>query len=274
METESNGQIIRTGRGAETVGAWLNKNRDQIKLAAPRGANADRLMRIFATELQRVPKLVECTSASLIGGFLTASQLGLEIGSALGQAWLIPFKNRGTLEATLIIGYKGFVSLAYQSGIVYDVSAEAVYENDPFEYRLGTDPRVDHLKSEGDRGALRAAYCVAWVNNAARPKVTVVTRSEVEKIKRSARGAQRSDSPWNQWEDQMWSKTAIRRACKTLPQTPASAALHTAITIDEQGDANLPQQFATLPEVADEPERVEQGPPMRVGDAVRGRGGD
>ena len=38
-------------------------------------------------------------------------------------------------------------------------------------------------------------------------------------------------------------KTALRRACKYIPQTTESRALHAAIVIDEEADANQPQSF-------------------------------
>ena len=38
-------------------------------------------------------------------------------------------------------------------------------------------------------------------------------------------------------------KTALRRACKYIPQTTESRALHAAIVIDEEADANQPQAF-------------------------------
>lgn len=264
MEVNSNGQIVRVGKGAETVEKWLNANADQIRLAVPRGMDTHRLMRIFATEVQRVPKLVECTSVSLIGGFLQATQLGLEIGSALGQAYLIPFRAKGRMEATLIIGYKGLVNLAYRSRLVTDVTAEAVRQGDHFVYRLGTDPSIDHLKADDCEGKdLTHAYAIAWTPGAARPKCCVLTRSEIEKVKKSSRGAERSDSPWRAWEAQMWAKTALRRICKTLPQTPESAPLHTAIAIDELADANLPQEFdvdwASLPEVPSDGDGTKAG---------------
>lgn len=244
MATEPNGQIIRAGRGAERIGDWLNSQADQIQLATPEGMNGVRMARVFTTEIQRVPGLIQCTPTSLLAGFLQATQCGLEIGAHLGQAYLIPFKVRGTPTATLILGYRGLVQLAYRSGIIDDVSAEAVRAQDKFSYRLGTSPEVTHEKGEGkDLDDITHAYAIAWLRGATRPKISVLTREEIEKVRRSSRAASKSDSPWNKWFGEMAAKTALRRICKTLPQTPQTRPLHSAVMIDEQADANLDQVF-------------------------------
>ena len=43
---------------------------------------------------------------------MRCAQLGLEPGSGMGQAYLIPFKD----ECQFIIGYRGLLNLVYRSG--------------------------------------------------------------------------------------------------------------------------------------------------------------
>lgn len=246
MARSHEGEIIRAGRGAEKLGSWINNNLDSIQQALPKGLDAARLSRVLMNECQRVPKLLECSPVSVLGGFLQASQVGLEIGSHLRQAWLIPFRVKGRMTATLIFGYPGLVTLAYRSGLVVDVTAEAVREGDSFHYSLGTSPSVEHTKGTAAGMAdakVTHAYAVAWARDSHRPKVKVLTWDEIEKVKKSSRGAAYPDSPWNVYTDQMAAKTALRRICKELPLTADTRALHSAVTVDQQADANLSQSF-------------------------------
>jgi len=245
MARDHTGQIIRAGKGAERLGTWLNSNLDQIARALPSGVRADRLARIFVTECQRVPGLLACTPGSLLGGFLQASQCGLEIGAHLGQAYLVPFKVKGTPTATLIVGYKGLVSLAYRSGLVQNVQALDVREVDRFEPpMLGTDPKIVHAPMRGREASdLVAAYAVVRLRGATVPNVEWMWLDEIEAVKKRSRAAARRDSPWSTDFSMMARKTVLRRALKYVPQTPETRDLHGAVVVDEQADANLTQTF-------------------------------
>jgi recombination protein RecT len=267
MAVNPKGQIIRVGAGGESVEKWLNANLDQIQRALPKMVDGTRLARIFATEIQRVPKLLQCSSASLIGGFLQVSHCGLEIGSHLGQAWLIPFKVKGTMTATVVFGYKGLVALAYRSGIVQNVQAWDVRDADIFEPpMMGTDPKIVHSpQPKREESEVVAAYAVVRLLNAPVPNIEWMWRDEIERIMRRSRAFQyadggRNDSPWHTDFPMMARKTALRRALKYVPQTPESRTLHTAINIDEQADANLDQTFDIGEAVIDIPTDLDHDP--------------
>lgn len=79
---------------------------------------------------------------------MQSAQLGLEPGSALGQAYLVPYGN----QCQLILGYRGMIDLARRSGQVLSLSAFAVHEGDEFSYQLGLHPDIHHVPScEADR---------------------------------------------------------------------------------------------------------------------------
>lgn len=272
MARSSNGQIIRAGRGAETLGNWLNQNMDQLAHAMPRGTRPERLARVFVTEVQRVPGLLRCTPVSLIAGFCQATQCGLEIGSHLGQAYLVPFKNKGRYEATLIVGYKGLVAMAYRSGLVQNVQAFDVREVDDYEEpALGTEPRIVHRPKRGrEDSELVAAYAVVRLHGAPVPNIEWMWVDEIEKVKGRSRAAASRTSPWHTDYSMMARKTALRRACKYIPQTTESRIMHTAIAVDEAADANIQQPYDIAPDLAatfpvdldppeDEPESEDDG---------------
>lgn len=87
----------------------------QIRRALPSTITLERFTRIALSALNTTPKLKECTATSFLVALMNAAQLGLEVNSPLGQAYLIPYKNKGVYEVQFQIGYKGLLDLAYRS---------------------------------------------------------------------------------------------------------------------------------------------------------------
>jgi recombination protein RecT len=203
----------------------------QFALALPKALPLDRFVRCLVTTLNRDPKLLECDRNSVLAGAMTAAQLGLEIDPALGRAYLLPYKGK----AQLIIGYKGYVDLAYRSGQLAGLQAEAVYAADHFSYALGLDPKLEHVPADcEDRGDLKYAYAVANLSNGGKAW-RVLNRAQVMKHKKSSQSASSSYSPWVTHEEEMWRKTAIRALASILPLSPE---LRDAVATDDSDRAN------------------------------------
>lgn len=247
----------------DTVQALLTNNFKAIKSCLPKHLTPERMCRIAVESLQRNPDVLKCTPESLVRCVVEASSLGLEIDSR-GLAYIVPYGNKnqgGRQNATLIIGYKGLMDLAYRSGRVANIYAETVCENDEFEFELGLNPTLRHVPNLEDRGKLAAVYAVARMKDADAVFV-VLGKQDVEKVRRASKTG--GSGPWTQWAEEMWKKTAIRRLCKYLPLSPEIAR---AIAVDEASDAGvqLADCIIDLPEVqaieaateteTDEPER-------------------
>ena len=116
----------------------------EIKKALPAVITPERFTRMALSALNTTPKLSECTQMSFLAALMNAAQLGLEPNTPLGQAYLIPYNNKGKLECQFQIGYKGMIDLAYRNPQMQIISAQTVYENDEFEYELGLDPKLFH----------------------------------------------------------------------------------------------------------------------------------
>ena len=83
--------------------------------------------------------------------------VAINAGKSMGHIFLIPFKG----ECTIVVGYKGYCELAYRSGLPVYIQSEVVYQNDTFEYELGSSPFIKHQKFEGkDRGTRRGVYLI------------------------------------------------------------------------------------------------------------------
>jgi recombination protein RecT len=162
---------------------------------------------------------------------LTSAQLGLEIGSALGQSYLVPFKNHGTDETQLIIGFKGWLALIHRGGQVASIDARAVHEADLFDYQYGDESYLRHKPAEGDRGPVTHYYCVAKTKNGGRV-FEVMSRAEVEKHRDryAKKSAGAITGPWATHFDDMALKTVFKRIFKWLP---VSIEQQFAASVDE-----------------------------------------
>ncbi len=189
------------------------ENLKQMAMALPKHLTADRMARLALTEFRKTPALHKCKTESIIAAVFQASQLGLEFGGVMGQAYMVPYGG----EATLIIGYKGLVELARRSGAITNIMAEVVCQNDVFEYEQGLEPKLRHVPARGDRGELTDAYAVAWFKNGTKQFV-VMSLDEIEKIRRGSK--QGGSGPWKDHFNEMAKKTAIRRLSKQLPLSP------------------------------------------------------
>ena len=92
--------------------------------------SAAQFIRTALTAINKNPKLLECTPASLISALLQAAQLGLSPDGILGEAYLIPFYDSRFQKniVQFIPGYRGLVQLAMRSGLIKTIQSREVYE--------------------------------------------------------------------------------------------------------------------------------------------------
>lgn len=223
----SNAEAAPTGT---SLHGWLKGMEGELARALPSGGlTANRLARIVLTEVRRIPRLGECTRESFAGALMTCAQLGLEPGSATGEAWLLPFRNgkTGKYEVTLVVGYQGMAKLYWQSPLAKSLDAQVVYEHDDFDYAYGLSPDLTHKPSLGNRGKAIAYYAVATMTSGGSAFV-VLSPDDVERIR--ARSKAKDDGPWKTDYDAMAKKTCVRQLFKLIPKSPQLTA---AIVQDE-----------------------------------------
>ena len=209
----------------------------------PKHLTAERVIKIAITMFHRTPGLQECSVESVLGCVIQAAELGLELSGPLGQAYMVPYRNKHTQrkEAQFQIGYRGLQDLAYRSGRVDCFPAHVVYENDTFDYAYGTKPFLTHKPTMGDPGAMKAFYAVLMLKGGAND-FEVMSLAAVEAHRdRYSKGADRNDSAWKTAFEEMAKKTVIRKLAK---RAPLSTELRAAATLDEYGEAGLPQNLA------------------------------
>lgn len=237
-----------TVQAGKSMGDHLQAMLPQIRAALPRQIDPGRFVRIAVTTFQTIPGLADCTPASFLGCVIQSAQLGLEPGSPLGEAYIIPYKGVATLQ----IGYKGLGKLAFQSGqLARPLVARCVHVKDVFEYQYGVEETIRHIPcNEEDPGELIFSYAIAHFKDGGYQFV-VLPKSEIARIMKRSQSAnnpdpqRRKSSPWYTDPEPMWAKSAAKQLAKWLP---LSTELGQAVHLDDQGDAGIHQGLEALVE--------------------------
>lgn len=227
-----------------TVTDFVKGLQSEFQNALPKVLTPERFTRIALTALSNTPELKKCTATSLMGGLMQAAQLGLEPNTPLGQAYLIPYKNKGVLECQFQVGYKGMLDLAYRSENMQTVQAYVVYQNDKFEYELGLDPKLKHIPATSNRGEAIYVYAVFKTSNGGYGFEVMSIDDVKEHGKKYSKSFSSQYSPWTTNFEEMAKKTAIK---KVLKYAPLKTEFATAIAVDEgtikaSNDSEIPLQ--------------------------------
>jgi recombination protein RecT len=228
----------------KTLGQQIAEMQQEFQRAMPRGVEATQLVRDALTCLRSTPQLAACEASTVLGALMTCAQLGLRPGVAgLGHAWPLPMwsgKNR-RMEATLVIGYKGYQELAYRHDKVISIASRVVYSNDDFRMVYGIDADVlEHTPcTTGTRGEPRLYYALARLQGGY-ALTEPWTQEDMEahrdryamaKVKDRETGEKVIVGPWRDQFIEMGRKTMIRGPL--VKMIPLSTELAQAIAVDE-----------------------------------------
>lgn len=189
--------------------------REKIAEVLPKYLTAEQLTRVMVGTMARVPKLAECTPASLLNALMLCAQAGLLPDGR--NAHLIPYGS----NVQVIFDYKGLVQIAERNGI-QNIRAIAIHEKDALEYRMDGASVVfnwtpDYLKDRGEIVAF-AATCIRDGNT----DVEIMTKAEVDAIRKRSKSG--NSGPWVTDYAEMGKKTVLRRMSKRWPLSPEQSA--------------------------------------------------
>lgn len=223
--TNTSGAISKATKGAAVakkdpsagMKAYITKMEGEIAKALPSVLTPERFTCITLSALSATPKLAETTPQSFLGAMMTAAQLGLEPNTPLGQAYLLPYKNKGVLECQFQLGYKGLIDLAYRSGQVSIIQAHAVHERDDFSYEYGLEPKLSHKPALRDRGEVYCYYAMFRTKDGGFG-FSVMSKDDIQAHAEKFSQSYGSDfSPWKTNFDEMAKKTVLKRVLKYAP---------------------------------------------------------
>ena len=212
----------------------------EIRKALPAVITPERFTRMALSAINNTPKLAECTPISFLAALMNVAQLGLEPNTPLGQAYLIPFQNKGILECQFQLGYKGLINLAYRNEQLQTIQAQCVYANDEFEYELGLNSKLFHKPALGERGEMVAVYALFKLQNGGYG-FEVMSKQEVDSYaQKYSKAINSSFSPWKSAYTEMAMKTVIKRVLRYAPlKTDFLRAVATDETIKDQFSVDM-----------------------------------
>lgn len=239
------GQMSAAKAEKKTMQAYIKAMEPAIKKALPSVITPERFTRMVLSALSSTPKLAECSPQSFLAAMMTAAQLGVEPNTALGQAYLLPYRNHGNMECQFQLGYKGLIDLAYRSGEVSVIQAHTVYENDVFEYELGMDPKLRHVPAKADRGEAVAYYAMFKTKDGGYG-FEVMSVDDVQRhAQRYSKSYGSGSSPWRSNFDEMAKKTVLKRALK---YAPLKSDFVRGVAQDETIKAELSDEMYAVPD--------------------------
>jgi phage RecT family recombinase len=191
---------------------------------------AKRFVMAVAAEVNRLD--ADVNPVSIVRTAFNCAVLGLLPGPQLGHAHFVPFKK----ECQLIIGYKGFLELAYGCGFLKDVQCEVVLTGEEYERWNDADgAQILHemaVDRDEEWANVRAAYCI-WHATTGGHGIEVIGQKQLSKLK--GRG-----NVWKSEPIEMAKKTPLRRAAKRWNLTSEMAK---AVWLDEAAERDEVQPY-------------------------------
>lgn len=153
------------------------------------------------------------TPMSVIQAALKAATFDLPIDQNLGYAYIVPFKNKGKMTATFILGWKGMHQLALRTGAYKTINVVDVRAGELKSYnRLTEEVEIDFEEDEDKREALEIVGYVGYyrlVNGA--EKTVYMTVKQIENHEKKFRKGDYMGKGWRDDWDAMARKTVYRR---------------------------------------------------------------
>jgi len=187
----------------------LEARKDELAKALT-DVRPDQFIRALVTSAQINPELQAVTWQSLWTACMQACRDGLLPDGVEGA--IVPFKAK----ATWIPMYQGLLRRFRRSGQFKWVTANVVREGEEFAHHIDEQgEHFTHVPGDSFEAPIVKVYAMATTKDGG-VFVTVMSIAEANKIRNMSR-ASRDDSPWKQWPEEMYKKTALRRLSKVLP---------------------------------------------------------
>lgn len=190
------------------------------------GKNAGSFM-ASVVQLSNNPILANCDPVSIISASVIAASLNLSVDPNLGQAAIIPFKDKATLQ----IMYKGLIQLALRSGQIKTLNAIIVHEGDIVYNNILTGEIKFADFQNFDAPTIGYAAYIQLLNGF--EKTIFITKNEI--IKHGQRYSKFFNSEKSLWKTD-FDKMAVKTVLKMLlsKYSPLSIEMQSALKFDNK----------------------------------------
>ena len=222
----------------------LEKMADKFTEALPQHMEVNKFISVLKLTLNKNPRLLQAEQNSLLQTFMRAAQDGLYLDGK--EAAAVQYGQ----SVQYIPMVEGIIKVLHNSGLIKTICAEVVYENDLFDYELGTKQHITHKPLiTGDKGKPICVYAIAVTSNDGQ-YIEIMNMAEIEKCRQVSKASSSPHSPWVKWFDQMAKKTVIHRIAKRLPKNDAISSV---VRIDEDTDFKEAVNVTPTPDKQEQP---------------------
>ena len=231
LEKKRSSKALTLAQKGKNIADFINSDESlaKIKDGAPKYLTPDSVTRVALTAMGKNQKLLACTQGSILQALIDCAAYGLVPNSTTNEAHLVPYAD----TCVLIVGFKGLIKMATNTGLVSHVEVSNVFENDKFKVIKGLNKNLIHEPSEANPGKYIGSYAVVIFVNGLKDFEYISREEGLEHGKKYSKNFPRGDSPWKRDEQSMITKTAVRKVLKYVPMSPASEKLLEAISRDE-----------------------------------------
>lgn len=197
------------------------------------GARAPQFAAALVQIQQRSWQLQKCDGVSIVGAAITAAALDLSVDPQLGEAHLVPYRDKCTFQ----LGYIGLSQLAQRSGQYKRLGWVVVHQGELVSYdELAGELEINTALKSGEKVIGYAAKFVL-INGFERAEFWTVERctQHAERYSQAYRAGLKDqtkrESPW--WTD--FDRMALKTVLKSLLRTwgPKSVQMRQAVVADE-----------------------------------------
>ena len=150
---------------------------------------------------------------SVIQAGLKAASFDLPVDQNLGYAYIVPFKNKGKMTATFILGWKGMHQLAIRTGAYKTINVVDIREGELKSYnRLTEEIDIDFIEDENERETKKVIGYVGYyrlVNGA--EKTIYMSVEQIVNHEKKFRKGDYMGKGWRDDWDAMARKTVYRK---------------------------------------------------------------
>lgn len=204
---------------AEAFKAGFAQIAPQIRAALPSHIPFERFERVVMMAVQKEPKLLECDQRSL---FLECQKAAADGLLPDGREGVIVFRWNSKVGKNFAVWQPmvaGLMKLARNSGEIASINAHVVYEGETFEYVMGDEEKIVHVRDLNavDNRKPIAAYAIFTLKNGEKIR-EVMSAGQIEEVRNS--NPKWEKGPWNgPFATEMWRKSPIRRGFKRGPSS-------------------------------------------------------
>jgi recombination protein RecT len=213
------------------------KMKDEFAKVLPKILTPDRYCRVLLTAINKNPTLGDALAdprnkASVLSAFMRCAESGLEPDGRRAVINCFKRGNTGMYDVTFIPMFQGLSELAMRSGLISNIHADKVCENDYFDWNTG---EITHkIDYKNPRGKVYAYYCIVKFKDGS-TKTETMSLDEVNEVRDNSSAYKAAakygkDTPWTTHPEEMGKKTVFRRCAKWLPLSPEQK---TAIESDD-----------------------------------------